>query len=213
MRIYGRAFLLLCAVFIFTSTAGAQQRFEHQQERVWRLENFGLLTSPSTDSPRAIVIRALRERGVAESALDSLVVVSESRNGRTGVRDVRLEQRVAGLWVYDTYVRAALTSAGEVMQIIDATVAVPRALPGPRSSAQQALGSALRHLHPEFRGNPAARQQNGNATVFAGGPFFHSDPVVTRVAIPLTDGTRAPRVPGGNLDGRAQPVEPHARRR
>ena len=192
MRIYSRAVLVLCAVCILTSTADAQQRFEHQQERVWRLENFGLLTGPSNDSPRAIVIRALRERGVADSALDSLVVVSESRNARTGVRDVRLEQRVSGLWVYDTYVRAALTSAGEVMQIIDATVAVPRALPGPRSTAQQALGTALRHLHPEFRGNPAARQQNGNATVFAGGPFFHSDPVVTRVAIPLTDGTVRP---------------------
>jgi hypothetical protein len=124
--------------------------------------------------------------------LASLVVVSESPNARTGVRDVRFEQRAAGLWVYDTYVRAALTAAGEVLQIIDATVAVPRAVSGPRASAQQALGAALRHLHPEFPGTPAVRGQNGNATTFAGGPFFHSDPIVTRVAVPLTDGTIRP---------------------
>ena len=188
-----RALLVLSAVFILASTANAQQaRFEHQQERVWRLENFGLLTGPSKESSRAIVVRALRERGVADSVLDSLVVVSESTNPRTGVRDVRFEQRVAGLWVYDTYVRAAIRASGEVIQIIDATVAVPRNVPGARASAQQALGAALRRLHPEFPGNPAARGQNGNATVFAGGPFFHSDPTVTRVAIPLTDGTVRP---------------------
>jgi hypothetical protein len=188
-----RALFVLSAVFILASTANAQQaRFEHQQERVWRLENFGLLTGPSKDSARVIVVRALRERGVTDAVLNSLVVVSESTNPRTGVRDVRFEQRVAGLWVYDAYVRAALTASGEVMQIIDATVAVPRALPGARATAQQALRTALRHLHPEFPGNPAARGQNGNATVFAGGPFFHSDPVVTRVAIPLTDGTMRP---------------------
>jgi hypothetical protein len=156
------------------------------------MENFGLLTGPSRESSQVIVVRALRERGVDESALRSLVVVSESANPRTGVRDVRFEQRVAGLWVYDAYVRAAITASGEVMQIIDATVAVPRALPGARANAQQALRAALRHLHPEFPGNPAVRGQNGNATVFAGGPFFHSDPVVTRVAIPLTDGTMQP---------------------
>ena len=146
----------------------------------------------SKDSARAIVVRALRERGVADAVLNSLVVVSESTNPRTGVRDVRFEQRVSGLWVYDTYVRAAIRSSGEVIQIIDATVAVPRNVPGARASAQQALGAALRRLHPEFPGNPAVRGQNGNATVFAGGPFFHSDPTVTRVAIPLTDGTVRP---------------------
>jgi extracellular elastinolytic metalloproteinase len=193
MTLSRRALLMLSAVLILSSTAGAQQaRFEHQQERVWRLDNLGALTGPSTDSSRAIVVRALRERGVSDSALNSLVVVSESTNARTGVRDVRFEQRVAGLWVYDTYVRAALTASGEVMQIIDASVAVPRALPGARASAQQALRAALRQLHPEFAGNPGARGQNGNATVFAGGPFFHSDPIVTRVAIPLTDGTVRP---------------------
>ena len=109
--------IVLSAVFIFASTANAQQaRFEHQQERVWRLENFGLLTGPSKESSRAIVVRALRERGVADSVLDSLVVVSESTNPRTGVRDVRFEQRLAGLWVCDTYVRAAIRASGEVIQ-------------------------------------------------------------------------------------------------
>jgi extracellular elastinolytic metalloproteinase len=193
MNVFRRALPILSAVFMLSSTAGAQQaRFEHQEARVWRLENLGLLTGPSNDPARAIVVRALRERGVADSALGSLVVVSESTNPRTGVRDVRFEQRVQGLWVYDAYVRAAITASGEVMQIIDASVAVPRALPGARANAQQALRAALSHLHPEFPGNPAAREQNGNATVFAGGPFFHSDPVVTRVAIPLTDGTLRP---------------------
>jgi extracellular elastinolytic metalloproteinase len=193
MSLSRRALLILSALVLLSSSVNAQQaRFEHQQERVWRLENLGALTGPSKDSSRAIVVRALRERGVSDATLASLVVVSESTNPRTGVRDVRFEQRVSGLWVYDTYVRAAITAAGEVLQIIDATVAVPRALPGARSNAQQALRAALSHLHPEFPGNPQARGQNGNVTTFAGGPFFHSDPIVTRVAIPLTDGTLRP---------------------
>ena len=193
MYITRRALLILSAVVLLSSAANAQQaRFEHQQERVWRLENLGALTGPSKDSSRAIIVRALRERGVSDATLTSLVVVSESTHPRTGVRDVRLEQRVSGLWVYDTYVRAAITAAGEVLQIIDATVDVPRALPGARANAQQALRAALNHLHPEFPGNPQARGQNGNVTTFAGGPFFHSDPIVTRVAIPLTDGTMRP---------------------
>jgi extracellular elastinolytic metalloproteinase len=193
MSIYRRALLVVSALVLLSSAVNAQQaQFEHQQERVWRLENLGALTAPSKDSSRAIIVNALRERGVSDSTLASLVVVSESTNARTGVRDVRFEQRVAGLWVYDTYVRAAITAAGEVLQIIDATAAVPRALPGARANAQQALHAALRHLHPEFPGNPQVRGQNGNATTFAGGPFFHSDPIVTRVAIPLTDGTMRP---------------------
>ena len=192
MCMFRRTLLVLSAVVILASNANAQARFEHPQERVWRLENLGLLTGPSNDSSRAIVVRALRDRGVADSVLNSLVVVSESRNARTGVRDVRFEQRAAGLWIYDAYVRAALTAAGEVIQIIDATAPVPRAVPGARASARQALGAALRHLHPEFPGNPAARGQSGNVTTFAGGPFFHRDPTVTRVAIPLTDGTLRP---------------------
>ena len=189
MNTFRRALFALSAVFILAGDANAQARFEHQEARIYRLDNLGLLTGPSSDSPRTIVVRALRERGVAESVLNSLVVVSDARNATTGVRDVRFEQRVAGLWVYDAYVRAALTASGEVMQIIDATVAVPRAVPGSRASAQQALLAALRHLHPEFPGTPAPRGQSGNATTFAGGPFFHSDPVVTRVAIPRTDGS------------------------
>ncbi|HET9466850.1 MAG TPA: M36 family metallopeptidase [Vicinamibacterales bacterium] len=189
MYTFRRALLVLSAVFILAADANAQARFEHPEARIHRLENLGLLTGPSNDSARTIVIRALRERGVADSVLNSLVVVSDARNAATGVRDVRFEQRVAGLWVYDTYVRAALTASGEVIQIIDATVAVPRAVPGSRASAQQALLAALRHLHPEFPGTPAARGQSGNATTFAGGPFFHSDPMVTRVAIPMTDGS------------------------
>ena len=190
MHLSRRALLILSAVVVLsTALNGQQPRFEYQEARVYRLENLGLLTGPSNDSARAIVVRAMHERGVADSVLDSLVLVSESRNARTGVRDVRFEQRVAGRWVYDTYVRAALTASGAVIQIIDTTVAVPRALPGARANAQQALHAALRHVHPEFPGNPQARGQNGNATTFAGGPFFHSDPIVTRVAIPLTDGT------------------------
>jgi extracellular elastinolytic metalloproteinase len=191
MPICHRLALGVVVFLALASSAGAQQspRFEHQQARVWRLENAALLTGPSKESPRAIVISALRERGVSESTLASLVVTAESRNARTGVVDVRFEQRVAGLSVYDAYVRAALTAAGEVIQIIDASVAVPRALAGARASAQQALRAALGHVHPEFSGTPAARGQNGNTTVFAGGPFFHADPTVTRVAIPLTDGS------------------------
>lgn len=191
MRMPVRTVLAAAAVFALASTASAQQNpaFQHPEPRIHRLENAALLTGPSKDSSRAIVVRALRERGADESALASLVFVSEARNAQTGIVDVRLEQRVAGLSVYDTYVRAALTASGEVIQIIDSTVPVPRALPGTRASAQQALRAALRQLHPEFLGSPSTRAQNGNTTVFAGGSFFHADPTVTRVAVPLTDGS------------------------
>ena len=99
MNFCRRALLVSSAVFMLSSTAGAQQpRFEHQEARVWRLENFGLLTGPSKDPARAIVVRALRERGVAESALGSLVVVSESTNhDRLARCQVRARVAVLGL--------------------------------------------------------------------------------------------------------------------
>ena len=51
-----KALLVLSAAFVLASTANAQQPiFQHQQERIWRLENLGLLTGPSNDSARAIV--------------------------------------------------------------------------------------------------------------------------------------------------------------
>jgi extracellular elastinolytic metalloproteinase len=167
-------------------------QFEPREPRIWRLENAGKLTGPSKASARVIVTGALRERGVSDAVINSLVLVSESRNPQTGVTDVRFEQRVSGLWVYQAYLRAALMAGGEVIQIIDATAPVPGSVPAARASAQQALRAALSHLHPEFLGRPSARGQNGDTTVFAGGPFFHADPQVTRVAVPLSDGSLRP---------------------
>lgn len=101
----------------------------------------GALTSPSSTAKLDVVRAYLRDRSGA--AAEQLQVVSEHL--AHGVTHLRLEQHIDGLRVYGSYVRAALGSSGELLQVIDRTVPVGPVAPArvDEHAAMQAAFAAL----------------------------------------------------------------------
>src|SRR5262245_31926136 len=95
----------------------------------------GALTGPSSAAKLDVVRDYLRDRGGA--AADRLALRSEHL--ARGVTHLRLEQRIAGLRVHGSYVKAALGPSGELLQVIDRLVPV-----GPVSPASVDDHTAMR---------------------------------------------------------------------
>jgi hypothetical protein len=102
-----------------------------------------------------------------------------------------MEQTVDGLTVQGAYVKAAINARGQLVQVIDRTVAVSNPAPS-RVDALQALLAAMKAVHPANRQLVLKRVgTKGNTTRFKGGAYFHRDPTVTAVVLPMADGTSA----------------------
>ena len=168
-----RVSLVLAALFGgIAYTADAQGRADvDRPARITRGVNGGPLTLPSTASPRAVVARFLREQG-ADAAVAESIVELTAGDGR--VRHVRFEQRVAGLPVYGTYVKAAVSDRGELTHLIQNLAPVPARVGQSGIAASQAIAAAVRHLYPQ--GAAAAG-------------FFYRAPSAARVAVPYEDGS------------------------
>lgn len=142
------------------------------------------LTPPSTDAPAKIVRDYLLSR--VGDAATQLRVVNESQS--RGVTHVRFEQVVDGMRVYGSYAKAALSSRGELVQVIH------KLGPTTRPLAAQAIESdALRTALVEYGYGiePARVRSSGNVTTFARSAEMYREPTVERVA--YSDG-RALRV-------------------
>ena len=133
----------------------------------------GVLSLPSTASPRAVLVQYLRAQGRDEATVASIVQAG-SRAGRNGLRHAEFEQRANGMPVYGTYARAAVSQAGVLVNVVENVVRVPAQVARARVNAQQAVAAAVAHLYPQ------------QAT---GAGFFRQPPTATRVAIPHEDGT------------------------
>ena len=147
------------------------------------------LTAPSAAAPASIVRGLLRARGSSEAVLAELRQ-TESRTTQSGVTHIRMEQQAGGLTVYGSSVQASVNARGELVYMSERLA--PAGVPRPASIGEaEALVAALQHLHPDARVAPAAGARSGNTTAFHGGAFFHRDAQVTRVAVPMNDGTLA----------------------
>jgi extracellular elastinolytic metalloproteinase len=148
--------------------------FEAPAARVSRGAAGSPLTLPSTASPAAVLAQYLREQGRSEATVQSLVEASRAP-GRGGIRNARFEQRAAGLPVYGTYAKAAFSSQGELLNLVENLVDTGRAVGRARINEQQAVAAAIAFLYPALRTVPAG--------------FFRNAPTATRVAIPGAEGT------------------------
>jgi extracellular elastinolytic metalloproteinase len=174
---------LLCsslAVLLFTAPcalAAGQKRIidvSAKGTRVHRAAANAPLTAPSRASRTEIVRAFLSDRGRGPAA-QALHAVAENPHG--AVTHVRFEQRVAGLPVYGTYVKATVDDLGRVRSVIENIVA-----PGPIAPARIGGDEAIRRaidFHYPGRDLPAS------------GPFWFQTPSASRVAIPLADGSLA----------------------
>jgi hypothetical protein len=152
-----------------------------------RAPNGGALTAPSTSSPGAVVAGYVRARRGAAVA-DSLTLRKENPVARTGVVHLEFGQRVNDLDVHGTYVRGSVNARGELVSLIENLVAPPPALVPSSIDARGALAAVLRRYYPGLDpGFPELRSE-GHSTIFGRGTVFSSDPTVTRVAVPMTNG-------------------------
>ena len=103
-----------------------------------------------------------------------------------------MKQMVDGLTVQGAYVKAAINSRGQLVQMIDRTVAVSNPAP---SRIEDAPGTARGNeggASSQQQARPsAASERRATRPRFNGGAYFHRDPTVTAVVLPMTDGQSA----------------------
>ena len=140
--------------------------------RVHRAEGNAPLSPPSRGA-RADAVRSFLSQKGHGAAAQSLLVTSE--NDRGAVAHLRFEQRVAGLPVYGTYVKASVDDRGRVRSVIENLVD-----PGPIApatiGADEAILRAIGFHYP-------ARALSATSSA-----FWFRTPSASRVAVPLADG-------------------------
>jgi extracellular elastinolytic metalloproteinase len=172
-------------------TAAAQNpAYERGRARVYKAERGQALARGADNaSPVAIVGQFLRGQGVDAATIQTIVGVGQSRARGNGAAHSRMEQRVAGLAVFDAYVKAAFNGRGDLVHVVEHLARVPQGGVGrPEIDEERALAIALRRLHPDLAAPSRGRKQ-GNTQFFAKGRGFYDAPSVTRVAVTLEDGS------------------------
>ena len=146
----------------------------------------GQSLAPVSGDPVAQVAAYLRAAGHDDATVASLVLASRDTVARTGVTHLRFTQRVSGLDVYGTYLKASVTATGALASVVENVVTV-RAVGGPPLDGGEgrALAIGLQHVHGGAPTPPGLVRQDGNTSVFARTAFFHREPTVTRVAVPV----------------------------
>ena len=147
------------------------------------------LTLPSQAAPAAVVATFLNSRGYSPETVASLTVTNEGRTSRTGITHLRFAQEVEGLAVYGTYVKAAIHDDGRLVHLIENLATPPAVGTLPTViDEREALDAALDEVHPGVSVSLTQGPRKGNSVPFTGDGFFHRDPAVTRVAIPMASG-------------------------
>jgi len=190
-RIGANALAIAVAALALSSAAAAQDAsaFEQRRANAAHAAPGGALTGASAAPHASIVQGWLRGRGASEDIVAGLRQ-TEARPGAGGITHLRMEQQAAGLTVHGAYVKAAVNARGELVGVIDklAGGGTPKAA---SIGEAQALAAALQRLHPEAQAAYDAGARVGHTLRFKGSAFFHRDPGVTRVAVPMDDGTLA----------------------
>lgn len=145
-------------------------------------------TSPSKAAPADVVAGYLRAQGRSEATIKSLRVRGQGMQARKGIRFLRLGQEVGGLAVYDTYAKAAIDPRGQLVSLVENLVPAPAKLTPATIDEVAALNAAIRALNIPTQATRVL-QRNGATTRFARGDVFVENPLVTRIAVPMNDGS------------------------
>lgn len=178
--------LLLCFVVALSGSAQNRPSWADREANIHRAENG--LTLPSTASAAAVVAQYLGERGRDAATVRAIAAVSQG-SAQNGVSHARLEQRVNGRVVYGSYVKAAFNGQGQLIHLIENLADVPRGNVAAASiDERQALRAALGRVAPGVA-TPALLKRDGNSASFARGAYFHTEPTVESVVVPMSDGS------------------------
>ncbi|MCB1033095.1 MAG: M36 family metallopeptidase [Acidobacteria bacterium] len=171
----------------FSNTTG-EARVE--QARIFQPLYGEPLAISGVAGPMAAVSDFLSAGRHGQAAVDSLEVVSQLQAERTGFTHLRARQRVGDLEVFGSYVRAAFNGRGELIHVIENLVEIPAGgVIAARISPEDALEAALAVHHGSLAAQVAPLRSAGASVTFDKAGYFFSEPVVRRVAVPMTDGS------------------------
>lgn len=180
--------LVVCALSLAPlAVAQPEQLIELQAAgaRVFAASRAEVL-GPNAGSATATVAAFLRSRNVPQAAVDSLVVEGGGAAPGAAVSHYRFKQRVQGLDVYGTYVKAAFNSSGDLVHLVELLGTPPAVLIRAVVTPSTALTAAARDLYPSQNFTFTEVARNGNTIEFTSGDtFFFKNPTVTRVAAPI----------------------------
>ena len=95
-----------------------------EHARAWRAADGGTALTPPSAAPRAEVVTAFVAARLGKAAARSLVPRSEHASKLNAVHHLRFGQRIAGLDVYGTYVKATVDGQGRMMSVVENLVAL-----------------------------------------------------------------------------------------
>jgi hypothetical protein len=196
------AVLLSFAVML---PVAAQNRptWERRPAQIHASDNRGALTLPSAAAPTAVVAQFLASQGHDFATVRTIADVSADRNGigsqavtryeasDDGLTHIRVDQRVNGLVVYGSYVKAAINAQGQIVHLIENLSPVPAKIAPAAIDADQALSAALGRVHPGVSAPGRASRTEDGAVLFTRNAFFYTEPTVTRVLVSMPDGSMA----------------------
>jgi extracellular elastinolytic metalloproteinase len=149
--------------------------------RVARAAQNGQLAPPGLS--RADSVRSFLRPRLDEATLAELVQTRDHQF--RGVAHADFAQRVAGLDVYGTYVRASFGPEGELTTVIENLVSTARALRPAQIGPEAALRAVMARYYPGVPADLRETSTVGNVSTFERPARFYESPTVTRVALPL----------------------------
>lgn len=183
------ATLLAAGIALAVHAADAPLRPTDLPTRVLHADAGRAFTLPSSAAPSAVVASYLRANGRSDATVRSLRVRGQSAQAHNGVRFLRLGQEVGGLAVYDTYAKAAVNARGQLVSLVENLAPVPaKGVSAAAIDESLALNAAIRALNIPAQPTRAVTR-SGTSTRFARGNGFVEGPLVTRVAVPMADGS------------------------
>jgi extracellular elastinolytic metalloproteinase len=176
--------LLACLFVAAASTVAAQDALidlSAKGARKTRAELGARLAPPATT--RADAVRSFLRGRHDDATLAELVETRDHDFG--GVGHASFGQRVAGLDVYGTYVKASFAASGDLVSVVENLVSTSRALRPSQVGPDAALRAVLARYYPGAAADLREVETVGNVSRFERRNAFLEAPTVTRVAVPI----------------------------
>ena len=192
--------VLLSLAVIIPATAQNRSTWERRPAQIHASDARGALSFPSTDSPNEVVTRFLTSHGHDAATARTIADDSTSRSriggqsagfsrSDNGLTHVRADQRVDGLVVYGSYVKAAINEQGQVVHLIENLAPVPAHITRAAINEDEAVRAAIGRIHPGVSAPRHARTQDGTTVSTENSGYFYVAPKVDRVLVSMQDGS------------------------
>lgn len=191
--------VLFALAVILPATAQNRLTWERRPAQIFSSDERGALTLPSHVGPTAVVADYLTAHGHDAATANTIVDATPTRNriaaqaaadlSDDGLTHIRVDQRLNGLVVYGSYIKAAINAQGQLVHLIENLAPVTGNVVPASIDEDQALRAALGRVHPAVAAPRQAGRNQDGTLVFTRDAFFYAPPTVTRVLASMADGS------------------------